>query len=129
MFKEFFRIYFFIKNHKRVVFSRKTRGTDVAHDEHVMRPRERTWMPAWRLRGVCSNGMADDVPTGQWAQVRLLGRTRPMWVTQKLKGLQHYILDIFLLFCPCETNVLIFSRRGIVWRVGCDRNDGDALIS
>ena len=69
----------------------------MAHGGHVGGPREPTWMPAWCLHGVNSNGLANDGPTGWWAQV--LGRTWPNRAT-------HPLRKLFLLYSPLSTSLL-----------------------
>ena len=62
IFLDFSRIYFdfsrvFLiliplkKGQKRVIFSRRNRGANVAHSRHMAGPREPTWMPVWGQRG------------------------------------------------------------------------------
>ena len=53
-----------LKREKGLYLSCGTRGADKAHDGHVARPREPTGRPAWRLRGMYNDGLADDGPTG-----------------------------------------------------------------
>ena len=50
-----------LKIAKRVVFSHRNRGADVAHNGHVAGPREPTWTPKW-----CEEVfvLASDGPTG-----------------------------------------------------------------
>ena len=43
---------------------KRLRGADVAHGECVAGPREPTQMPGWHLRGMQSNRLASDGPTG-----------------------------------------------------------------
>ena len=43
-------------------------------------------------------GLADDGPTGYWAHVRVLGRTRPIWATHPLRGLYIINTTAFFLF-------------------------------